>query len=67
MQYASAPTEFSTEKFTTIPRVAKSRGVGVRQLRRAAKAGEIPVYPIGGWDRVRESDVDRWIESRRRA
>lgn len=55
-----------TEPLSTMPREAKRLGVGPRVLRRAAAAGEFPVYDVGGWPRVRPSEVDRWIESRRR-
>jgi excisionase family DNA binding protein len=49
----------------TVPGVARALGVGVRQLRRAVRAGEIPTYAIGGWPRVRRADVDAWVASRR--
>jgi hypothetical protein len=38
-----------------------------RALARAIEAGEIPLYDLGGWPRLRWSDVLSFIESTRRA
>lgn len=54
-----------SEQFTTIGKVARDLGIGVRQIRRAVCAGKIPAYGIGSWKRVRVADVDRWIDSLR--
>jgi len=59
-------TSTHLDDLTTMPRAARARNLGVRQIRRAVRAGELPVYSIGGWPRVRLADVDEWIESRRR-
>jgi excisionase family DNA binding protein len=59
-----APTDTDTA-LTTVPRIARARNVGVRQLRAAIAAGELPAYQIGKWHRVRPSEVDRWIERQR--
>lgn len=50
----------------TLPAAASRAGLGLRQIRRARDVGQLPVYRIGGWDRVRWLDVLAWIESRRR-
>ena len=62
MQTDPAPTDL-----TTVPRAARARKIGPRQIRRAIKARELPFYMIGSWPRVRLEDVDQWIESRRQA
>ena len=49
----------------TLPTAAREAGIGVRQLRRAAAQGKVPVFLIGGWSRVRWPDVLRWIERQR--
>jgi excisionase family DNA binding protein len=49
----------------TLPRAARRAGVGVRQLRRAVKNGDLPVFQVGAWPRVRRSDLFRWISSQR--
>ncbi len=49
----------------TLPRAARKVGVGVRQIRRAVRCGDLPAYQIGAWPRVRRSDLFRWISSQR--
>ena len=49
----------------TLPRAARRVGVGVRQLRRAVRCGDLPIYQVGSWPRVRRSDLSRWISSQR--
>jgi excisionase family DNA binding protein len=51
----------------TVPEAQRRTGLGRRQFRRAIESGELPVYDVGGWRRVRWSDVLAWIESTRRA
>ena len=46
-------------------KTASRRGLSMRQLRRARERGELAIYLIGGWPRVRWVDVVAWIESRR--
>lgn len=65
MMSRPALSEPKEPEFTTLPRVARAKGIGVRQLRRAVRAGELTVFGIGKWPRVRESDVDSWIERQR--
>jgi excisionase family DNA binding protein len=36
-----------------------------RVAERIVKGGELPGYRIGGQIRVKQSDIDKWIESRR--
>jgi hypothetical protein len=50
----------------TIPEAARRSGLGLRQFRRAVLNGELPVFDIGDWPRVRWNDVVAWIESNRR-
>jgi excisionase family DNA binding protein len=54
-----------TLELLTRPQAARHAGVGLRQIRRACASGELPVYQIGGWPRVRWPEVRAWIESRR--
>lgn len=61
----SASPESKQPEFTTLPRVARVKGIGVRQLRRAVRDGELTAFGIGKWPRVREADVDSWIERQR--
>lgn len=49
----------------TIPRAARRAGLGVRQLRRAIRQGEFPVYRLGTWPRVRWVEVVQWISGQR--
>lgn len=49
-------------KLVRVREAARRRGVYVRRLWAAIRSGELPAYQIGGWLRVRLSDVDRWIE-----
>ena len=49
----------------TLPKAARRAGVGVRQLRRATGLGELSVYQVGRWPRVRWHDVLRWIKAQR--
>ena len=52
--------------FVTVPTAARWSGLGLRQLRRAIETGELPVFDIGGWPRVRWRDVEHWCEAQRR-
>lgn len=54
-----------SDPFPTIPQAAKRLGIGRRQLKRATEVGDVAVYQVGGWPRVRWSEVLRWIESQR--
>ena len=54
-----------SDSFLTIPKAAKRLGIGRRQLKRAIVAGEVSVYQVGGWQRVRWDSVIHWIESQR--
>jgi excisionase family DNA binding protein len=49
----------------TIPRAARELGVGVRQVRNAISRGELASYRVGGWSRVRRSDLPAWIRAQR--
>ena len=51
----------------TIPEAARRSGLGLRQLRKAVQAGEVSVYQIGSWPRVRWRDVLAWIDRHRRS
>jgi len=50
-------------EFMTTRSAARRAGVGLRQINRAIASGELPVYAVGGWDRVRWSEVIAWIET----
>ena len=54
-----------TQQMLTLPAAARRVGVGVRALYRASRRGELPVYNVDSWPRVRLQDVTRWLESRR--
>lgn len=49
-------------EFVTRRSAAKRAGIGERQIRAATAAGEIPLYQVGAWPRVRYRDVLAWIE-----
>jgi excisionase family DNA binding protein len=57
-----------TEKglFVTIPEAARRAGIGLRQLRRAIERGELTVFDIGGWPRLRWEELDHWFARMRR-
>jgi hypothetical protein len=61
----STEVEARLPELLTLPSAARRAGVGVRQLRNAATRGEIAVFQVGGWLRVRWRDVLRWIDSQR--
>ena len=50
-----------TPELMTLPSAARRAGVGLRQLRRARDRGDLPVFLVGGWPRVRWRDVITWI------
>lgn len=49
----------------TLRKAARRLGIGDRQLRRAVRTGQIPTYRIGGWPRLRWSDVLAWVNAHR--
>jgi excisionase family DNA binding protein len=55
------------EMLVTLPEACRRLGIGRGQLRRARERGEIPVYVVGGWVRVRWGDVLDWLATKRRA
>jgi excisionase family DNA binding protein len=52
--------------FVTVPEAARRAGIGLRQVRRAVAQGDLPVFDLGGWPRVRWSDVELWFASPKR-
>ena len=54
-----------SSQLITIPEVTR-RGVPPRPFRRAVRDGEIEVFDLGGWPRVRWPDVLAWIDKHRR-
>jgi excisionase family DNA binding protein len=55
----------ATVELLTLPAAAKRVGIGVRQVRRAVAEGDLPVYQVGRWPRVRWREVIYWIDSQR--
>jgi hypothetical protein len=55
-----------TGEFVTIPEAARRSGLGLRQFRRAIASGDLPVFDIGVWPRLRWSEVIAWIEGTKR-
>ena len=53
-------------ELVTLPQAQRRTGLGRRQFRRAIEDGELPVYDVGGWPRLRWSEVLRFIEAHRR-
>lgn len=53
--------------FVTIPQAARLSGLGLRQFRRAIETGDLAVFDVGGWPRLRWASVLAWIEGTRRA
>jgi len=49
----------------TLPEAARRVGIGVRQLRLARDRGQLLIYRVGTWPRVRWSDVCAWLERHR--
>jgi hypothetical protein len=58
-------SEGSATELLTIPGASRKAGVGVHQLRKATKRGELAVYKVGAWPRVRWREVLRWIDAQR--
>ena len=56
-----------SDKLVTLPEAQRRTGLGRRQFRRAIADGSLEVYDLGGWPRLRWSDVVAWIESSRRS
>lgn len=53
-------------EFGTLPEVARRYGLGVKVVRRAAKAAAFPVYTAGTtWPRVRFAEFEAWLKSTR--
>ena len=52
--------------FVTMPRAARETGIGLRQFRRAVEAGDLPVYDVGGWPRLKWEEITAWLDRRRR-
>jgi hypothetical protein len=53
-------------RLVTIPAGARAVGIGTRQLRRAVRNGELPVFDVGAWPRVAWADLLAWVQERRR-
>jgi len=61
----SARTTREWPELMSKPAACRRAGIGPRQLDRAIAHGEVPVFMIGGWPRVRWREVVAWIESNR--
>ena len=57
--------ELRARDFITVPEAARRTGLGLRQFRRAVRDGELATYSVGDWPRLRWSQVEAWLESRR--
>lgn len=55
-----------THEFVTIPKAQRLTGLGRRQFQRAINSGELSVFDVGSWPRVRWSEVLAWVEASRR-
>jgi excisionase family DNA binding protein len=55
-----------TDEYVTIPEAQRRTGIGRRQFTKALKSGDLGVYDLGSWPRVRWADVLAWIERKRR-
>lgn len=53
-------------EFVTLGEVARRTKIGTRQLRRAIAKGDLPVFDVGAWPRVRWDHVLAWLEGQRR-
>lgn len=53
------------EPLLSLPEAARRLGVGRAQLYRAFRRGDLHAYVVGGWVRVRWTDVEAWVESLR--
>ncbi|MCP5059775.1 MAG: helix-turn-helix domain-containing protein [bacterium] len=49
----------------TIPATAKACGIHPRHLRKAVRDNQVPAFRVGAWLRVREEDVQRWLDTLR--
>jgi len=56
-----------TDSFVTLPEASRRTHIGLRQFRRGVECGELAVFDVGAWPRVRWSDVLDWIEGTRRS
>ena len=54
------------DEFVTTPEAQRRTGIGLRQFRRAIESGELPVYDVGGWPRLRWDEVRQWLDGKRR-
>ncbi len=54
------------DAFLTVPETARRTKVGERQWRRAIQRGELSVYLVGSWPRVRWTEALAWLECQRR-
>ena len=53
-------------EFVTIPAASRRTGLGLRQFHRAIEGGELAVYDVGGWPRLRWDEIQQWLEGKRR-
>jgi excisionase family DNA binding protein len=62
MPARNVPTE---RPFLTVQEVSDLLRVSVYTVRRWIKDGALPAYKVGrGW-RIRDTDLDRWLDGRR--
>jgi hypothetical protein len=56
-----------SEQLITLREAQRRAGLGLRQLERARAQGELTLYRVGGWRRVRWLDVETWLARQCRA
>ena len=61
------PQRCESDAFVTLPEASRRTRIGIRQFRRGIECGELAIFDIGAWPRVRWSDVLVWIERARRS
>jgi excisionase family DNA binding protein len=57
--------DISADRLLTISETAQQLGVTYQRVMQILAAGELQRERIGHWVRIRESDVQRYVESRR--
>lgn len=59
------PDTSTPSKFLSLAAASEDLELSERTLRRAISAGELPAYKVGKSVRIRRTDLDAWMESKR--